>query len=261
MSKKLSIRVFFQMLKKDLLTFRREYPGKAIDTCILFFTNLCVFSFFMSGVGIKESYAPFILVGSWASFGLFEVVGQAGILMSDIKGEKVISHKLTMPISSKGLFSYIAIYWGLTSLLLTIPLIFLGKLILFDRFDLTKINYFQFIPMMILTNMFYGFFSLWMSGILKGINSLTSLYLRFINPIFMFGAYFYSWKDAYDLSPIVAYITLINPMVYIMEGMRASALGGDNFLPFWIDFPVIIVFILGLFWHGSRRLKKELDCL
>ena len=36
--------------------------------------------------------------------------------------------------------------------------------------------------------------------------------------MWMFGGYVYSWQSAYALNHAVGYISLINPMIYVMEG-------------------------------------------
>ena len=89
-------------------------------------------------------------------------------------------------------------------------------------------------------NLFFGFFALWLSSVVKGMTSLNSLWLRYIAPMWMFGGYVYSWQQAYSMSHVVGYISLVNPMIYVMEGMRAAALGNANYLPFWV---CIIVYV------------------
>jgi len=110
-------------------------------------------------------------------------------------------------------------------------------------------------------NLFYGFFSLWLTSMLKNMGGLGYLWVRIINPILMFGAFFYSWKAVYDVAPAFAYVDLINPMVYIMEGMRSAALGAEGYLPVWLCVPVVWVFTFLFGWHATHRLQQRLDCV
>ena len=253
--------VMWQMLKRDLLIFKRDFFGKFIDTFLIFLTSIIVFAYFMPSEGLSFSYGPFLLIGCIASFGLFEVVGKVSLLMADIDGERNINYSLTLPITSRALFCYTAIYWSLTSFLLTLFLFPIGKLLLFERFDLSAINILKLIPIYITMNLFFGFFSLWLGAIIKSISGIASLFMRFINPIWMFGAYFYSWKALESYSPVIAKISLINPMVYIMEGMRAACLGQEGYLPYWSCLAALWIFILALSWHASKKMKKKLDCV
>jgi len=235
--------------------------GKFIDTCILFFTNVIVFSYFMPQEGVKESYGPFLLVGSIASFGLIEIVGKVGLMMADIEGERTIAHTLILPVKSVFVFFYIAIFWALSSALLSIFLFPIGKLLLFTRFDLEAISYGRIIPMFITINVFFGFFALWLTSVVKGLSGINNLWMRFIGPMWMFGAYLYSWHSSFQLSPLIAYLSLINPMVYVMEGMHAASLGQEGYLPFWVCLLALWGFIIACFTHANHRLKKRLDCV
>ncbi len=252
--------VCLQLLKRDLLLFFRSFSGNFFDTLCLFFTNVIVFSYFMLGEGLKESYGSFLLIGAIASFGLFDIIGKVSVLLLDIHGDKNISYILTLPIKSTNVFLVMGISWALASALLTLPLFFVGKILLFHRFDLHAISYIKLIPMYITINIFFGFFSLWLSGMIKGLQNLGSIFMRFINPLFMFGGYFYSWETLYKFSPALAYLNLINPMLYVMEGMRSAALGGD-YLPFFACILTLWGFNILLAWHGCKRLKVILDCI
>ncbi len=256
-----SLSVFAQLLRRDLVSMWREYPGKFFDTCLLFFTNVVIFSYFMPELGLKSDYGPFLLIGSIASFGLFEVINKVGTLIGDMEGDRTIAYTLTLPVTSVALFCYIAVFWALNSAALSILLFPVGKLLLFTRFDLSQIAYVRLILMFITTNLFFGFLSLWLASIFKGSNVLSSIYMRCINPLFMFGAYFYTWQVAFDLSPVIGYISLLNPMVYVMEGMRAAALGQGGYLPFWWSFFALWVFIIACAVHAIHLLRRRLDCL
>ena len=253
--------VILQLLRRDLQRYRREFWKKLFDTALLLFTNLVVFGYVMPQYGLNQNYGSFMLISAIASFGFFDTVGKVSNLISDIEGDRTISYTLTLPIPSYYAFLHIGIYWAINSLLISLFLFPIGKLILFDQFDLSKISLARLIPMYITMNLFYGFFSLWLTSMLKNIGDLGSLWVRVINPLIMFGAYFYSWQSIYALSHEIAYFNLINPLVYIMEGMRAAALGQEGFLSFWICLPATWIFIFACAWHGTYRLSKRLDCV
>lgn len=256
-----SWRVFIQLIRRDLLIFKREFLVKFMDTSCLFFTNVMAFGYFLQQEGAHAGYAAFFVVGAIASFGFVEIVGKVGIQLADMHGEKTIYHTLVMPIRSNMVFCYIAISWAITSMLLSILLFPLGKLLVFTEWHLETISLIRLIPMFITANLFFGFFALWLTGIIKDMTSLNSLWLRYIAPMWMFGGYVYSWQSAYALSPAVGYISLINPMIYVMEGMRAATLGQVGYLPFWFSISMLWVFIVLCAMHGTRKLKRKLDCI
>ncbi len=261
MMHKISFLVFLQLLKRDLRAFSREYPAKLFDTAFLFFTNMIVFAYLMPKQGLDPQYGVFLMIGAIASFGLIEVVGRVSILLSDIDGERAISQTLILPVSANAVFCYIAIYWAISSMLLSVLLFPLGKLLLWNRFDLEAVSLIRLIPIYLSANIFFGFFALWLTSILRGMEGLNTLWMRVINPLWMFGAYFYSWHASFELSPTIAYISLVNPMVYIMEGMRAATLGQEGYLSYGVCLLTIWGFIIVCGTHATRRLKKRLDCI
>lgn len=256
---KLSITTFFQLIRRDLLVFRYEFFNKLIDTITLLFTNLVIFGYVMTSLGLAQGYSSFLLVGAIAGFGFFEIIGRASMMIADITGDRSISYTLTLPLPTWVIFCYIAVAWGICSGILTICLFPIGKLILFNQFHFTYFSFLRFIPIFIVSNLFFGFFALWVASIIKEVSQINSIWFRIVNPFFMFGAYFYSWRDLYAVSPFFGKLNLINPFLYIMEGMRSAVLGPENYLPIWLSF-IMLAFYTSLFgWHGIKRLRKRLD--
>ncbi len=254
-------KLFIQLMRKDLRQHRRVFLTKFFDTCFLLFTNVVIFGYFMPKLGVSANYGPFILIGAIASFGLFDIIAQVGELIFDIEGDKTITFSLCMPVPYWVVFGQLAIKWAFNNLLLCAPLFLLGKLILWESFDLLKINLLQLIILFPTVCLFFGFFSLWLTGVIKNLQSISSLFLRFINPLFMFGAYFFTWQASFELSPIIGYCILINPMVYVMEGMRAACLGQEGYLPYWYCLFALWGFILVFGSHAILSLRKRLDCV
>ena len=253
--------IFFQLLKRDLAIFRRDYWSKFFDMFVIFANNVLIFSYFMKGEGLSDSYGPFLLIAAIGSFGLIEVVGKVALFLSDMENEKAISQILIMPIRAAGVFIYIALFWAISSSMLAALLFPIGKLLLWNRFDLTLISYTRLIPIFLTSSLFFGSFALWLSSVIPGLTNLNTLWLRYIVPLWMFGAYFFSWKTAYELHPTIGTILLFNPMVYVMEGMRAASLGQEGYLPYWVSLIALWGFIFACMTHAIKRLKKRLDCV
>lgn len=253
--------VFYQLIKRDLLIFKRDYWSKFLDMVIVFANNVLIFAYFMSGEGLTASYGPFLLIGAIASFGLIEIVGKVALLLSDMEGERAITQLLIMPIRSEFVFIYMGFFWAISSALLSILLFPIGKLLLWTRFDLTLISYVRLIPIFITGNLFFGAFALWLSSVIPGMSSLNTLWLRYIVPLWMFGTYLFSWESAYQLHPVIGVALLANPIVYVIEGTRAAALGQAGYLPYWVSLVVLWGFIFACTTHAIKRLKKILDCV
>jgi len=256
-----SYKVFFSLLKRDLYIFRKQVFGKFIDAIFLVCTNIVIFSYFMPEMGMSTQYGPFLLVGAIGSFGFFNSIGKVTGMISDISGERMISYTMTLPLTSRAVLVYIATYWAINSALVSLMLFPIGKIILFTRFDLSKISFSSLLIIYPTVQLFFGFFSLWLVAVIKQLSAVSRIWIRVINPIFMFGSFFYTWQASYKLSPIIAYLSLANPMVYVMEGMRNACLGSEGYLPLSLCVSALWVFIIFCGMDAIRRLSKRLDCV
>jgi len=132
-------------------------------------------------------------------------------------------------------------------------------LLLWGKFDLSHASWGKFIFIFITSNLFFGFFALWIASLVTSLRNISWLWCRVINPLYMFCGFFYTWKSAYELSHFVGYLHLINPLIYIVEGSKASILGQTGYLPFWNCFFILWVFIAVFGFDAVRRFKKRVD--
>lgn len=255
------VSVLYQLIRRDFYVFIHELRGKFFDTSFVLFTNILVFGYVFEHINHDPGFASFIFVGAIASFGFFEIVGRVATLISDMNGNKVISYHLTLPVPSSYIFINIAISWAICTAILSVCLIPIGKILLFNQFSLSAVSYMKFVPFFLITNLFFGFFSLWLSSIIKDASNLGSLWMRVINPLFMFSGYFYTWKSLYGISKVSAILNLVNPLLYIMEGMRVAMLGPKGYLPYSVCIIVVSLFTIVFGFDAIKRMKKRLDCV
>ena len=251
----------YHLICRDLRIFKEEFWGKCIDTAIQLFTTVIIFSYFLPAYGLASNYGSFILVGVIASFGFFEVMGRVSLMIADLEGDRTILYNLALPIPAWLVFVYFGISWAILSSIISLMLFPLGKLVLFSQFDLGQISVWKFVIIFILSNLFFGFFALWLSSLFKKMSSLSHLFVRVVNPMYMFGGYLYSWAAVYELSHVAGYLHLLNPLIYVMEGMRSAALGPSGYLPFGLSVGALMISIGFFAWDAIRRLSKRLDCI
>jgi ABC-2 type transport system permease protein len=249
------------LLARDLRIFKEGFFNKFIDICIQLITMVVVFGYFLPSNGLSSDFGPFVLIGVIASFGFFDVVGKVMQMVVDMEGDKTILYTLSLPISQWLVFFYIGLSWAISSSIICALLFPLGKLLFWSSLDLSKVHIARFLLAFVLSNIFFGFFALWLSSMCRKMTSLQHIFVRVINPLYMFGGSFSTWQSAYALAPIIGYLTLLNPIVYVMEGMRAAVLGQEGYLPFWLSCGALVLFTTFFAWHAISRLKKRLDCI
>lgn len=256
----MALKIWWNLLRRDLLVLRRSLRTKAINIGIITITNLLVFAYFIPGLSVNQKYGAFIFYGAILIFGFFDIVSRVTDTLADVSGDNALSYMLVIPITPFLVFIELITYWASSTAVLGIIMIPLGKLILWNEVILMDISWVRFIPAFFTSCMLFGAFALWLISVIQRIEEVTSLWFRVINPLFMFGTYFFSWYDGFNQSAIIGYIMLVNPLVYAMEAVRSAALGPSNYIPFWASMLAMWAFIAFFTFHASYKLKKWLDC-
>lgn len=256
-----SLQVFWQLFISELGEVKHVLKDKLIDNLLYMGCFILLFGYIIPLPDQGMQYGPFIAASMIASLSFWDVaLGGYGFLM-DLEGNKVISYDLIMPIPTNWVFFKKILVSAVKACIVGCYAIPLGKLLLWNQFSLTAIDPIRLIVAFITCNIFFGAFGLWFISMIPSVAKIESWFARLIMPMWFFGATQFSWQSLHHISPTVAYIDLLNPIVYVMEGMRAAVLGQGSFLPFWNCMAVLwaLTFILGA-W-GISILKKRLDCV
>lgn len=253
------LKLFLELLRTDLFIFKDAIKGAFID-CFIWFTCLIVVTAYVFPlIGMQTSYGPFVAVGAIVSCIFWDVWTTATIFISDVEGEKTINYFLTLPLPNylvliKTIFTY-AIKAGIPGLTI-LPL---GKIFLWNTMSFAQFCPFKFLLIFVLTTLFTGTFSLFIVSCVQNIHHLGKIGIRYLFPMWFFGGANYPWQTVYKFSPIFAYISLANPLLYAMEGIHAAVLGQTGYLNFWLCICMLILFTMLFGSLGIWKLKNRLD--
>lgn len=75
-------------------------------------------------------------------------------------------------------------------------------------------------------------------------------------PLSFLGAIFYTWQSLEPV-PALQYAVLVNPLVYMSEGLRAATVTGMAHLPLATIYPVLVAFIVFFAWLGVRGFRRR----
>ena len=135
----------------------------------------------------------------------------------------------------------------------------IGKLVLWNQVNLAQINYPKLLLALIFQNIFYACFTIFAGSLIDSMSKLGMVWSRCIFPMWFMGGFQFSWMALYSVTPIVAWINLLNPMIYITESTRIALLGQADFINFWLCLGMITIFSIVSFAVGLWNLKKQLD--
>jgi hypothetical protein len=252
-------RVFFWLLWRDIIVLKKSIIDKAIDASLWSATNILISNFILPAFGIEQRFGLLIWVGTIVTMAYFEAGYAAQELVADRAGNYHIGYLLTLPLPSWLVFIKIACGIALNCMVLSLFMIPLGKLILGRSLDLSSFNAIQFILIFLVMNFFCGFLSVWIFSWAKSTTRFSEVWRRVLNPLWAFGGYQFTWLVLRKTFPGLAYITLLDPLTYAFEGLRAAILGPEKFIPFWISLGALPISIFIIAWWAIVWLKKLLD--
>jgi ABC-type polysaccharide/polyol phosphate export permease len=259
MNKKMYFNVCKNLIASDLIVFKQIFFNRFIDLSIWVVLSLFVIAHVMPSFGLSASFGVFQFGGMLAAIGLFEVYSNAVEIVADLEGDHTIDYTLTLPIPSWLAIASKAGYYAIIYFIFSISMLPIGKLSLWNQLDLSSVNYFQLALVFIFQSIFCACFTIWAGSVICNMSQLGTVWSRFIFPMWFMGGFQFSWTTLYGVAPIVAWINLINPMIYITESMRVAMLGQPGYLNFWLCLGAIAFFSVLSFMVGLWNLKKRLD--
>lgn len=251
--------VFKQLLRLKFTNVYSVIKDKFINLSIWAGCCMIVSGYLMQPFGLSKDFGPFQFAAILASVGLFEMYGNAIALTSDIEGNRAISYYLTLPTTAATvLFSYVC-YYAIVTTFMSITLLPLAKIILWNQLSLTTIAWPKFLFFLMLINSVCATSTLLFSALVPSMDKFDMIFTRFIFPLWFLGGFQFSWASVHSTTPWLSYLMLLNPVTYTTEGMRAALIGQDKFLPFWICCVVLIAIWVGIGTWALKALKKRLD--
>ena len=255
----LSIRTCARLVWRDMAVFWPSFPGRLFNGAIWAGITIAVFQFI--GFGDAANLGLFMACANAVSWGFFEVMENVARLIADLQGERSITYSLTLPLPQWMVFVRIALSNALQAMAIAIFILPMAKILLWNHFDISNMSLIRVITIFILAHVFYGFFSLWLASMVKNLEAIGDVWMRVVFPLWFLGGYQFTWASFVAKSPALAYLNLLNPLLYCMEGVRAAVMGQEGYLPFWWCCAALVFFTTLVGTVGTIKMKQKLDCL
>lgn len=247
------------LIKADLWCFKKSLLDKWIDLTIWIAITTINTVYIMPYFGLQANFGLVQLGGIIAAIGLFELYSSNIQLVADYEHDRMINYALTLPIPSSLAIISKALYYFTVYMILSVITLPINKLVFGSMFNYTSVNWLFFTIAIVAQNCFYACFVLWTSSIIKNMDTMGKVWSRFIFPMWFMGGFNFSWYALYNTIPSLAYVSLLNPMIYITETTRIALQGQSGYMNFWLCISAIIFFALFFGSIGMYNLKKRLD--
>ncbi len=262
MQSKILLKTMYQLLKTDIFKFvRYSFVDDVINKMTWVFCSVVIATYVWPQIGMSASFGLFMGIGSIISSIFWDCWGVSVQFIADLEGNNTTQYYLSLPIPARWFFLKQAIFYAVRALIPALCVIPLLKIIFWKTLVFSHIALIPFVILMISASFFGAALSLFITSRVKDMHSIDNISIRFLFPLWFFGGSQFSWYTMLKISPVLAYISLCNPLLYAMEAVRVVFLGQAGYLPFWTSIGVLWLFNIAIGAYGARRLMKRLDCV
>ena len=249
--------VFLAILRRDIRVARRELPYFLVRTALQPLLFVVVFGFLLPKMGIiPHGYSATILPGVIAlSLTLSAVQSVSLPMMQDFGFTKEIEDRLLAPIPTELVAIEKVVSGVLQGIVAAIVVLPLARLVMGPIPGMT----FAHLPLLIAVTIVGGsaFSAL---GLYLGTGiapqQIGLMFSVILGPMIMFGCTYYPWRGL-DAVPWLKYVLLVNPLVYVSEGMRAALTPGVPHMHVGAILGALVAITAVFCWMGLRSFDKR----
>lgn len=241
----------YTLIKKEIFRFLRVWKQTLIPPVITIVLYLLIFwKFIGEKVSIIEGiwYIDFIFPGLIMMSVIMASYGNTSFSFFGSKFQKNIEEIFVSPMSYTKMLIWFCIWWIARGLLVW----FLVFIVWVFMVDFNIHSYFYLGVFLLLTSLLFSLAWLLNGIFAKSFDDVNIIPSFVITPLVYLGWVFYSIDL---LSPFWQYVSQINPILYMVNGLRYAFIGFSDvniFFAIWI----IILFIILLTWANLYLLKK-----
>ena len=244
--------VFIALLRRDVRVAAKELPFFLLRTVMQPVLFLIVFGFLLPKMGmLRGGYQTTLLPGILAvSLALSAIQSVALPMVQDFGWTKEIEDRLLAPvptwvIAAEKIIS--GVIQGIIAALFVLPL---ARLIMGPIPNLTFGHLGDVLLITVLGATAFSSLGMWLgTGIAP--QQIGLMFSAIIAPMMFFGCAYYPWRGL-DTVPILKYAVLVNPLVYVAEGMRGALTPDVPHMPLLAAMGALLV-ISALFWTAGLR--------
>lgn len=253
--------IVWQMLKADIVAFKPLYQTKIINMSIYVIILLVLSTYLIPGTGGPATLGIFTAVTIGVLPGMMEVYSNAMEFIIDSEGNKVILYQMSLPLPYYFVLLKNVLYYFYINLVVGAVTMPLALFVVSHKINWALFSPTRYFIIFIIASFFFAVFSLFCSSLVGGVRTLSSLWMRFVFPLWFLGGFQFSWLTLHTQNTFASYLALLNPFLFVTEGARAAGLGQEGSLNYLICLAVIIFYTCLCWIIAVRRLRQKLNCI
>jgi ABC-2 type transport system permease protein len=249
--------IFIALLRRDMRVARRELPFFLLRTTMQPLMFVVVFGYLLPKMGFMgQGYTTALLPGVLAISLTFSSIQSVALpMVQDFGWTKEIEDRLLAPvpiwlIAAEKIVA--GVLQGIVAALFVLPV---ARLIMGPIPNLTFSHFGDVLFITVLGAAAFSSLGLWLGTAIQP-QQIGLMFGVIIAPMIFFGCAYYPWQGL-SAVPVMKYAVLINPLVYVAEGMRAVLTPTAPHMPLRIVIPALVL-ITAVFWAlGIRSFMRR----
>ena len=249
--------VFFALLRRDMRVARKELVFFLVRTTMQPLLFLIVFGYLLPKMNfVGKGYQTALLPGILAvSLSLSAIQSVALPMVQDFGWTKEIEDRLLAPVPTQLVAAekiVAGVIQGVIAAAFVLPI---ARLVMGPIPDLTLSHAGEVLVIVLLGSLAFSSLGMWL-GTANAPQQIGLMFSVIIAPMLFFGCAYYPWRGL-DVVPVMKYLVLVNPMVYVSEGMRGALTPAVPHMPLYIVAVALIVVASGFWTLGMRSFYKR----
>ncbi|MEX0849004.1 MAG: ABC transporter permease [Candidatus Dependentiae bacterium] len=240
------LQIFLAFLWRDFYVYSKRISFYLINYTVLYPLNYIItFGYLvpktiMHGADNADVFMITLLSGNVLLIILNITFNLTSTLLYDRETTHYIDFQITRLGPSLILLEHI-IFNTLFAFVFLSPFFFICKIILGESFDTNQTSWAYVILITFLSCLCIASYTLCAICIMKSTRQISSLWIRVNIPLFVLGGFWVPWFTIFQVSNIAGYIVLLNPFIYVTEGLRRAITGSE----LYFSIPTCVIGLLG----------------
>lgn len=255
------IKIFFAFLWRDFYVYGKRVTKYLLNygfigpvLYVITFAYLQPRVFFDSNVSVGIS----TFIGNVSQILLSLTYTVISGVLYDLKKHKFTQYQLSLlPVRLFVLKEILfAALWGT---FIAIPFFPIARVLLGSSFATEHISWPTVFLMLFLAALCCSSFLFLATSLLTRTDQTRQLWMRVNIPMIILGGFWVPWHIMYRFSPVLGKAVLINPLIYITEGLRQAIIGGPLYMSIAVCATVLVVFSIIFTLVGMQVFKRKVD--
>ena len=249
--------MFLALLRRDARVARKEIVFFLVRTTMQPLLFLVVFGYLLPKMNfVGKGYQTALLPGILAvSLSLSAIQSVALPMVQDFGWTKEIEDRLLAPVPTRLIAAEKIIAGMVQGVIAAAFVLPVARLVMGPIPDFTLSHAGQVVLVVVLGSLAFSALGMWL-GTAIAPQQIGLMFSVIIAPMLFFGCAYYPWRGL-DVVPFLKYVVLINPMVYVAEGMRGALTPDVPHMSLTVVGVALILVAAGFWSLGIRAFYKR----